>query len=75
MIPLSARFLWVVLNGLEGLERDAALQLRKRRKLFLGCRVECRHFRNVWRNHLAHARESYDEPVALSVMKHVESFM
>jgi hypothetical protein len=42
---------------------------------YRGALVEARAFKDVWRNHVMHARKSYDEGVALSVMGHVRSFM
>jgi hypothetical protein len=33
------------------------------------------YFKDGWRNHVAHAKASYDEPQALSVLTHVQIFM
>ena len=35
---------------------------------------EFSHFKDGWRNHIAHNRSSYGEPQALTVMNHVRSF-
>jgi hypothetical protein len=42
---------------------------------YRGALVEARAFKDVWRNHVMHARDSYDEGVAQSVMGHVRRFM
>lgn len=41
---------------------------------YRGAIGEFRAFKDVWRHHVMHARESYDEQRALSVMNHVQEF-
>lgn len=36
---------------------------------------EFKYFTNVWRNHIAHGREVYDENDAKKVLDHVKTFM
>lgn len=45
------------------------------RSFYNGAVGEFRAFKDAWRNHVMHARDSYDEPQALSVMNHVGEFM
>ncbi len=59
----------VIDNWPKGLSKEEA------QKFFSAAAMECRHFRNVWRNHVMHARETYDEHIALSVLEHVKAFM
>jgi len=42
---------------------------------YSGLAMECRHFRNKWRNHVMHARSTYDEYEAQSAFTHVQAFM
>lgn len=37
--------------------------------------LQFRHFKNAWRNHVMHARQSYDEERATAIFHHVEEFM
>ena len=37
--------------------------------------VQFRYFKEAWRNHVAHAREFYDETDARQIMDHVKQFM
>lgn len=37
--------------------------------------VHFRHFKDAWRNHVSHARESYDLLQAESIFGHVREFM
>jgi hypothetical protein len=70
-------------NVIEGIESkikaiDAwpkGLSKEQAQKFFSDAAMECRHFKNVWRNHVSHARDSYDPDVAHSVLIHVEAFM
>lgn len=51
----------------------------KKRKEFLeACQeaaLDMRHFKNVWRDHIAHKRGDYDENDAKKALDHVRSFM
>jgi HEPN domain-containing protein len=37
--------------------------------------VQFRYFKDAWRNHVTHARSSYDENTAQSIFDHVRDFM
>jgi hypothetical protein len=70
-------------NVIEGIESKIkaidkwpkGLTKEEAQHFFSDVAMECRHFRNIWRNHVMHAREIYDEHVALSVLEHVRAFM
>ena len=56
-------------NSQRSVERDKALeQLGRRLAHFLA-------IKDAWRNHVAHAREHYDEREAVAVWQHVKEFM
>jgi hypothetical protein len=40
-----------------------------------GAAAQFRYFKDAWRNHVSHARESYDEQEARIVLEHVRDFM
>jgi hypothetical protein len=44
-------------------------------KFFFGAAMQFRWFKDAWRNHVAHVRESYDEGRALSIINHVGEFV
>jgi hypothetical protein len=44
-------------------------------KFFSGAAMQFRWFKEAWRNHVAHVRESYDEGKAVSILTHVREFM
>ena len=49
---------------------------RDERMTFLSaCVVQFRYFKDAWRNHVAHMRESYDRDQAHSILLHVRDFM
>lgn len=39
------------------------------------CAVQFRYFKDAWRNHVAHMRETYDRDQAHSILLHVRDFM
>ena len=43
--------------------------------LYAGCAVQFRYFKDAWRNHVAHMRETYDRDQAHSILLHVRDFM
>lgn len=49
---------------------------RDDRMTFLSeCAVQFRYFKDAWRNHVAHMRETYDRDQAHSILLHVRDFM
>lgn len=49
---------------------------RDERVSFLSeCAVQFRYFKDAWRNHVAHMRETYDRDQAHSILLHVRDFM
>ncbi len=44
-------------------------------KFLSGAAVQFRYFKEAWRNHVAHARVSYDDGEALRIITHVHQFM
>jgi hypothetical protein len=44
-------------------------------KFFSGAAMQFRWFKEAWRNHVAHVRETYDEGKAVSILTHVREFM
>jgi hypothetical protein len=44
-------------------------------KFLSGAAVQFRYFKEAWRNHVAHARVTYDETNAQQVLAHVHQFM
>lgn len=87
--PIAARFgvpfatdSWhTVLRGIE----DGLTHLRNQKNLndkdraeitfYSEAAIQFRHFKDAWRNHVSHARESYDEREATRVYDHVRDFM
>jgi HEPN domain-containing protein len=47
----------------------------KRLQYFARARNDFAGFNNAWRKHVAHARDHYDEPEAMSVFRHVRGLM
>lgn len=44
-------------------------------KFLSGAAAQFRYFKEAWRNHVAHARITYDSPDALRIMTHVHQFL
>ncbi len=47
----------------------------ERLTFFSECAAQFRYFKDAWRNHVAHMRESYDRDQAHSILLHVRDFM
>lgn len=47
----------------------------ERVKFFSECAVQFRYFKDAWRNHVAHMRETYDRDQTHSILLHVRDFM
>lgn len=61
---------------IEPLRNQARSAERDERVKFLSeCAVQFRYFKDAWRNHVAHMRESYDRDQAHSILLHVRDFM
>lgn len=80
-IPMSstADEQWkVIIDGIEKAIR-AMEQLPKGQKVDLTfhseAAVQFRYFKDAWRNHVSHSRESYDEYESRIIMDHVRDFM
>jgi hypothetical protein len=70
-----------VLKGIEealaGLRNKPGLTDKDRAEIthYSEAATQFRHFKDAWRNHVSHARASYDEREAWSVLVHVRKFM
>jgi hypothetical protein len=53
----------------------AALSLRFLRKGYSQAATTFRHFKDAWRNHVAHSRDSYDDEQARRIFDNVVAFM
>ena len=64
-------------EGLAGLRNRSALSDADRRDItvYSEAAAQFRYFKDAWRNHVSHSRESYDERDASTVMTHVREFM
>jgi len=63
-------------NIIPPLANQPRTSARDERMTFLSeCAVQFRYFKDAWRNHVAHMRESYDRDQAHSILLHVRDFM
>ncbi len=60
----------------KALNKQPKSELKNERLQFLGeIAVQFGYFKDAWRNHVSHARKSYDADQALSVWNHTKEFM
>jgi hypothetical protein len=64
-------------KGIESLRNKPSLTERDRVAItvYSETATQFRYFKDAWRNHVAHAREHYDERDAERVFDHVRDFM
>ena len=64
-------------DGIEALRNKGSLTDKDRSEItfYSEAAAQVRYFKDAWRNHVAHAREHYDEREADSVYTHVRDFM
>ena len=44
-------------------------------KFYSSAAIQFRYFKDAWRNHVSHGRDTYDEREAYSIWNHVKEFM
>jgi hypothetical protein len=62
-------------KGTQPLSPNAATRKRAFLQACQEAALDLRHFKNVWRDHIAHGRADYDENGARKVLEHTRSFM
>jgi hypothetical protein len=64
-------------KAIRGLEQTLPKGVSKSEKLqfYSEAATQFFYFKNAWRNHVAHARDSYDAVQAKTILAHVEQFM
>ncbi len=61
--------------AIKGISPNRGPQWRDDEKFYSDAALQFRFFKNAWRNHVMHGRDTYDEDRAIEVYRHMKSFM
>jgi hypothetical protein len=78
-VPFERRNWENIINDIEAkikdIDKGNAKADWKKKQFYSEVAVEFRYFKNAWRNHVVHARTTYDEEQAEKIFDHTKQFM
>jgi hypothetical protein len=80
-VPVTTRDQWeVIINNIETEIKkisgpQAGADWKQKQEAYSEAALHFRYLKNAWRNHVSHARVSYEPPKALQIMRHVCEFI